>query len=120
MHTRPETSNADSITVNRPPKGGFAVCSESFPKDQHAVAGTDGATQPVGATPETVLGEYFTTAQLAKDLSKSVRTLDRWALTGDGPPRTRIGRMTLYRKQAVIDWLRSKEQSPRPPRRGGR
>jgi hypothetical protein len=119
MRMRPETSNANCIAANMPPKGGFAVCNEPPENNQHVVAGAEGAAQPAGANPETVLSEYFTTEQLAKDLRKSVRTLDRWALTGDGPARTRIGRMTLYRRDAVIAWLRSREQPARPPRKGG-
>ena len=69
--------------------------------------------------PETpsILEGYLSTKQLSVDLGKSVRTLDRWALTGDGPPRTRIGRKTLYRREAVLQWLQSREQSPRPQRR---
>ena len=65
---------------------------------------------------------YFTTPELAAELGRSTRTLDRWALTGDGPPRTRIGRKTLYRRDAVIAWLRSRETAPAGTgcKRGGR
>lgn len=70
-----------------------------------------------GNDTETILSEYLTKAELAAQLKRSIRTVDRWALTGDGPPYVRIGKRTLYRKQSVIDWLRSREQSPRPPRR---
>ncbi len=64
---------------------------------------------------------YLTTPDLAAELGRSTRTLDRWALTGDGPPRTRIGRKTLYRRDAVIAWLRSRETVPASTRckRGG-
>ena len=56
--------------------------------------------------------EYLTQSQLAAELGRSVRTLDRWALTGNGPPRTRIGRLTLYRRGGVIDWLKNLETMP--------
>ena len=59
--------------------------------------------------PSSVLSGYLTKAQLAEQLGRSVRTLDRMALSGDGPPRTKIGRTTLYRREAVLDWLRSQE-----------
>jgi predicted DNA-binding transcriptional regulator AlpA len=64
--------------------------------------------------------DYLTTPELAAELGRSTRTLDRWALTGDGPPRTLIGRKTLYRRDAVLAWLRSREQSLRSARRGAR
>jgi predicted DNA-binding transcriptional regulator AlpA len=56
-----------------------------------------------------VLSDYLTKTQLAEQLGRSVRTLDRMALSGVGPPRTKIGRTTLYRRQAVLEWLRSRE-----------
>jgi predicted DNA-binding transcriptional regulator AlpA len=56
--------------------------------------------------------DYLTSSELAKELGRSIRTLDRWVLTGDGPPRTRIGRKTLYRRAAVLDWLKSREIVP--------
>jgi len=59
--------------------------------------------------PSSVLSGYLTKTQLAEQLGRSVRTLDRMALSGDGPPRTKIGRTTLYRREAVLDWLRSQE-----------
>jgi len=59
--------------------------------------------------PSSVLSGYLTKTQLAEQLGRSVRTLDRMALSGDGPPRTKIGRTTLYRREAVLDWLRTRE-----------
>jgi predicted DNA-binding transcriptional regulator AlpA len=56
-----------------------------------------------------VLSDYLTKNQLAEQLGRSIRTIDRMALSGDGPPRTRIGRTTLYRREAVLEWLRSRE-----------
>lgn len=56
-----------------------------------------------------LLSEYLTKAELASQLRRSIRSVDRWALTGDGPPCVRIGRRTLYRRAAVLDWLRSLE-----------
>lgn len=59
--------------------------------------------------PSSVLSGYLTKTQLAAQLGRSVRTLDRMASSGDGPPRTKIGRTTLYRREAVLEWLRSRE-----------
>jgi hypothetical protein len=60
-----------------------------------------------------ILNEYLTKAELAAQLHRSIRSLDRWALTGDGPPCIRIGRRSLYRRAAVVEWLRSLETTPR-------
>jgi hypothetical protein len=71
-----------------------------------------------------ILSEYLTKAELAAQLKRSIRSVDRWALTGDGPPCVRIGRRTLYRRAAVAEWLRALEITPgrigRKQRKGAR
>ncbi len=73
---------------------------------------------------ENILSEYLTKAELATQLHRSIRSVDRWALTGDGPPCVRIGRKTLYRRAAVVEWLRGLEITPgrvgRKQRRGAK
>lgn len=60
---------------------------------------------------ESLLGEdYFTKPGLARFLHRGKRTIDRMHSERTGPPRTVIGRTILYRKAAVLDWLKSKEQ----------
>jgi hypothetical protein len=59
-----------------------------------------------------LLSEYLTKAELAAQLHRSIRSVDRWALTGNGPPFVRLGRRSLYRRAAVIDWLRGLEIIP--------
>jgi Helix-turn-helix domain len=63
-------------------------------------------------TGNSILNEYLTKADLAAQLHRSIRSVDRWALTGDGPPCIRIGRRTLYRRAAVVEWLRGLEITP--------
>jgi phage terminase Nu1 subunit (DNA packaging protein) len=65
---------------------------------------------------------YFTPAQWAVELGTSIRTLDRWELRRIGPPCTRIGRKSFYRRDAVIAWLREREAPVHPQNkwRGGR
>ena len=63
-------------------------------------------------TENSILSEYLTKAELAAQLNRSIRSVDRWTLTGDGPPCVRIGRRSLYRRAAVIEWLRSLEVKP--------
>ena len=59
-----------------------------------------------------ILSEYLTKAELANQLNRSIRSVDRWALTGYGPPCVRIGRRSLYRRAAVVEWLRRLEIKP--------
>ena len=63
-------------------------------------------------TNDNILSEYLTKEELAAQLNRSTRSVDRWALTGDGPPCVRIGRRTLYRRAAVVEWLRGLEIRP--------
>ena len=57
-----------------------------------------------------LLDGYVNREQLAKELGKTLRTIDRWERRRIGPPRVVIGRMILYRKEAVREWLLSQEQ----------
>ena len=58
------------------------------------------------------LSEYLTRDELARELRRSTRTLDRWHTMRVGPPRTRAGKLILYRKSHVVRWLeRQTEQS---------
>jgi hypothetical protein len=61
---------------------------------------------------EPLLSEFLTKEELATELRRNPRTLDRWAVLGDGPPRTRVGRRVLYRRTSVQKWLIAQEQSP--------
>jgi hypothetical protein len=63
-------------------------------------------------TENSILSEYLTKAELAAQLNRSTRSVDRWALTGDGPPCVRMGRRSLYRRAAVVEWLRGLEITP--------
>ena len=63
-----------------------------------------------------VLDGYITEAELARQLNCSVRTLQRFAEKGEGPPRTRIGRLIYYNYQHVREWLLEQEQRRKPVR----
>ena len=58
-----------------------------------------------------LLYAYLTPEQLARELNITKRTLDRWHASRIGPPRVTIGRRPLYRREAVTDWIRKREQS---------
>lgn len=58
-------------------------------------------------TPETP--EYLTVDELSTMLGRSTRTLFRWHARRNGPPRTKVGSLILYRRAAVESWLQSNE-----------
>ena len=88
------------------PKGG---CQQQFMPTNNLNGGQNGdhgAITPAGS----ILGEYIEAPELSRDLGISKRTLDRWHRQRMGPPRTVIGRTILYRRTAVQEWLRSREE----------
>ena len=58
-----------------------------------------------------LLTEFLTREELATELRRSPRTLDRWEILGFGPPRTKIGRRILYRRSSIQKWLAAQEQT---------
>jgi hypothetical protein len=66
-----------------------------------------------------VLDGYVSEADLARQLNRSVRTLQRLAARQLGPPRTKIGRLVFYNIDHVREWLLQQEQ-PRKPAAGVR
>lgn len=52
-------------------------------------------------------------AQLARELRRTQRTIDRLILRGDGPPFVQIGNKRLFRREAVLEWLLSRETPAR-------
>jgi predicted site-specific integrase-resolvase len=67
-----------------------------------------------------ILDDYATPAQLAYELGINPITLMRWHLARKGPPRTKMGRRILYRRESVAQWLASQQERPVVVRRGGR
>lgn len=72
---------------------------------------------PEGAS---IFSGYLDRAELAKGLRKTVRSIDRMVLAGDGPPYVQVGNKKLFRREAVLKWLREREKPCRPSRRGAR
>jgi hypothetical protein len=60
-----------------------------------------------------LLSEFLTKQELAVELRRNARTLDRWAALGVGPRRTYVGRSVLYRRASVKQWLAAQEQASR-------
>jgi hypothetical protein len=59
---------------------------------------------------EPILSEFLTKEELAAELRRNPRTLDRWDVLGMGPPRTHVGRQVFYRRASVQKWLAAQEQ----------
>jgi hypothetical protein len=58
---------------------------------------------------EPILSEYLTREELASELRRNPRTLDRWEALGMGPPRTLVGRQVFYRRSSLLKWLAAQE-----------
>lgn len=56
---------------------------------------------------------HFTKDELARELGRSTRTLDRWHTERIGPPRAKIGALILYPKARVFDWLERQAEAER-------
>jgi hypothetical protein len=63
---------------------------------------------------EPILSEYLTREELASELRRNPRTLDRWEVLGMGPPRTFVGRQVFYRRSSLLKWLAAQEQRSNP------
>lgn len=61
---------------------------------------------PDGASP--LLASYIDREQLARELGRTLRTVDRLILC-EGLPCVRIGNKRLFRRAAVLDWLQQRE-----------
>jgi hypothetical protein len=56
-----------------------------------------------------LLAGYLSEGELAKQLKKTPRTLQRWRRRRVGPPVTLLGRVPYYRKEGVFAWMRDRE-----------
>lgn len=54
----------------------------------------------------------MTPADTAVLIGVSSRTLSRWHQQRLGPPRIKVGRRILFRRERVLEWLIANEQSP--------
>ena len=66
-----------------------------------------------------LLSGWISRKDLADALCVTVDTLGRWEARRFGPPCVRAGRMVLYRRRVVQDWLGAQE-IPRAKVAGGR
>jgi hypothetical protein len=67
-----------------------------------------------------LLADFLTFDQLAKDLGRHPRTIDRWTRQRDGLPYTSMGKVKLVHIAEWQKWLLSRTRRPNPDRRGRR
>ena len=58
-------------------------------------------------------GALLTEQEAAELLNVSVRTLQDWRVTSDGPPFARVGRLVRYRRDSLHAWLAQNTVQPR-------
>jgi len=71
--------------------------------------GLKDANPPAPEVDSGLLTGWLNRTDLARELTLSVDTLQRWETRRMGPPCVRVGRKVLYRMEAVRDWLREQE-----------
>jgi hypothetical protein len=59
---------------------------------------------------ENLLADFLTQREAATELKVCERTLDRWRRLDEGPPITKLGRRTLYRRSSLQAWLQARER----------
>lgn len=64
-----------------------------------------------------LLDDYLTTEELAKDLGLCARTIIRWTRKPDGLPFTQLGGRRLFKRDTVIAWIDAQERRPNASRR---
>jgi len=57
-----------------------------------------------------IMSGFLSRAELALQLGKSERTLERWEEQKIGPLTTKVGQTPYYKIDSVQEWLRSREQ----------
>ena len=53
----------------------------------------------------TLLSDYITREDLAKELNLTTRTLDKWAWQRRGPEKVKVGKRCYYQRSAVARWI---------------
>lgn len=61
------------------------------------------------------ISQFLTEQETAIQLGLKVSTLRNWHAARKGPPRTKVGRIMYYRREALVEWMRGKETNPENP-----
>jgi len=83
---------------------------------------SEATTAPQATAADALTAEFMSRSELRTLLDISERQERDWHTRRIGPPRVQIGHLVLYRREAVLSWLRSQEKkapasTPRPRRR---
>jgi hypothetical protein len=95
----------------------------SLPYPECAIAGAAVGAEPQNTTTardcdyiEIAGKRYLTQPGLARQVKKTERTVARWDALRIGPPKIKVGRLTLYDPDKIQNWLAEHEEA-RPIRR---
>ena len=74
-------------------------------------------TNPALPSKRRVLAEYLSRPQLAYELNKTIRSLQRWEQEHRGPSVPYVGNSPYYSAETVRAWLADQERrhAPMPP-----
>jgi hypothetical protein len=86
----------------------FFVFQDFFTSGDLYACGSNAHETPMSIY-EPLLSGYFTQEEAATELKVSPRTIDRWRRLDEGPPITKLGRRTLYRRSSLQAWLCERE-----------
>lgn len=64
-----------------------------------------------------LLDGYLTRRQLANEIDRTEKTIQRWERLPDGLPFTMLGGRKLYKTTSVLAWIESRERKPNPRRK---
>jgi excisionase family DNA binding protein len=67
-----------------------------------------------------LLENYLSRDELARELGRSTRTITRMTFQVGGIPHIQLGNRVLYRRDSVLAWLVARETVPQPQRTRGR
>lgn len=67
-----------------------------------------------------LLDGYLTRRQLAMEIDRAEKTVQRWENLPDGLPFTMLSGRKLYKKTSVLAWIEGRERRPNRRRRNFR
>jgi hypothetical protein len=59
-----------------------------------------------------LLADYWSEAELAKEINKSLRTVRKWREQKIGPPYAMLGKTVIYPKPGTRNWVASLVRQP--------
>jgi predicted DNA-binding transcriptional regulator AlpA len=55
--------------------------------------------------------EFLSEVQVADLLCQSVRTIQKWRVSGLGPPFYKFGRSVRYNRSDLVDWIETRRKA---------